>query len=305
MRTMTSRGYHPRFLLPLICLMFPCIAIAVDQVSAPVKNTGSPATYLAKVNGVTIPVAAFEQALSEARAAGQTDSTLLRTLLTQRLVAEEIFWQEAQKLSLHKSKESTAAAEAARRQAAIGQYLARTVKPAEPDEAALRQQYERIVANLGAREYRISVIQTADEAALQESAHRLADGADFANEARRVSQIPSAANGGAVNWLSFPVPPVAGRTNGLPLPLAEAILKLKPGVVSAPILLPENDWALIRLDEERATQIPDYASTRDTLKNAAQIQAAATDGRELAERLIGAARIEINPAFGSLEGEMP
>ncbi len=261
--------------------------------------------YVAKVNGVAISAAALDRAVAEAGAAGQPDTPVLRTLLVQRLVAEELFWQEARKLNLQNNAEAAEAAEQARRRSAIGQYIQRSVKPAAPGETELRQRYDRIVANLGPREYRISLIQTADEAALRESAKRIAGGADFAAEAKRVSQVASAQRGGSLNWLSFTLPPAAGRTNGLPLPIAQAIVSLKPGAISAPIALDDNTWAVIRVDEERPTQIPDYQVTRSTLLQAAQVQAAAADGRGLAERLIGAARIEWNPAYKPDAGGTP
>ena len=261
-------------------------------------------SYLAKVNGVSIPAAALEQALSEARAAGHKDTPELRAMLAQRLIAEELFWQQATKLKLQNTAEASVAADLARRKSAIGQYIQRNVKPGAPDEAELHRQYERTVASLGPREYRISLIQTTNEAALRALAQHLASGADFATEARRVSEVPSAEKGGAIGWLSFPVPLVAGRTNGMPISVAQAILALKPGAVSPP--LPVDDaWALVRLDDERATQAPSFAASRATLIEAAQAQAIAAAGRDLALRLIRGARIEVNPVFTSAASVQP
>lgn len=84
----------PRLLLAATCLVFGVTAFAADT------------AYLAKVNGVAIPTSALDQALAVARASGQTDTPALRTLLTQRLIADELFWQEAQKLNLQNSPES-------------------------------------------------------------------------------------------------------------------------------------------------------------------------------------------------------
>lgn len=131
---------------------------------------------------------------------------------------------------------------------------------------------------------------------MRDAAQRLAGGADFAAEARRLSKVPSAQHGGELTWLSFPVPLVAGRTNGLPLAVAQAILALKPGALSAPLAV-DNSWALVRLDAERPTQVPDYASTKPLLIQAAQLQAAAADGRDLALRLIKNAKIEGSSAL--------
>lgn len=265
---------------------------------------GADTSYLAKVNGVSIPAAALDQALSEARAAGHKDTPELRIMLAQRLIAEELFWQEASKLKLQSTAEASAAADVARRKSAIGQYIQRNAKPGAPDEAELHRLYERTIASLGPREYRISLIQTTNEAVVRAVAQRLAGGADFATEARRVSEVPSAEKGGAIGWLSFPLPLVVGRTNGLPLSVAQAILALKPGAVSPP--LPVDDgWALIRLEDERATQTPSFAASKATLVEAAQAQAIAAAGRDLAMRLIRGARIEANPAFTAAASVQP
>ena len=121
---------------------------------------------------------------------------------------------------------------------------------------------------------------------------RLANGADFAAEARNVSHAPSAPRGGALTWYSFPEPAEAGRTNGLPLPIARVLPTLTPGATSSPILLDDKSWALIRLDETRPTQIPDYEATRPALLRVARAEVAALAGKRLADRLLRDARIE-------------
>ncbi len=250
------------------------------------------AARLARVNGVAIPAAALERAVTAARAAGQADTPALRKQLAQQLVAEELFWQEARKQKLHTGEDADRAAENARRQYAIAHYLQGQVIDTPPDEAALRQRHQRVVARLGKTDYRLSLIQTPDLDALRAAAQRLANGADFAAEARNVSHAPSAPRGGALTWYSFPEPAEAGRTNGLPLPIARVLPTLTPGATSSPILLDDKSWALIRLDETRPTQIPDYAATRPALLRAARAEAAALAGKRLADRLLRDARIE-------------
>ena len=283
-------------------LIRPVFLASSLLVSIAAVNAAEPG-YIAKVNGVAIPASALERAVSEAHANGQPDTPAVRRLIAQQLVAEELFWQEAKKLNLQNSKEAAAAVEQGRRRSAIAQYIQRNVKPPVPDEAELQRRYDRIVATLGPREYRISLIQTADEAALREAAKRIVGDTDFATEAQRVSQAPSAQRGGSLNWISFPDPPVAGRTNGTPLPIAQAVLSLKPGGVSAPIALDDKTWALVRVDEARATRVPDYQATRPTLIRGLQAQTAATEGRDLAARLLKGAKIEWSPALEATVGE--
>jgi peptidyl-prolyl cis-trans isomerase C len=265
-------------------LLLALFALAGPAVAEP--------AFVAKVNGVAIPTSEFSRALKQALATGQTDTPQLRRLVVQRLIVDELFWQEARKRKLDKSAESDAAAEHARRESAIRQYVLAATKPAEPSDAEVRQRYDQTVANLGPREYRLSLIQTPDEQALRDAAKRIADGADFAAQARQVSKAPSAARGGELDWLSFPLPPVEGHTNGLPLEVAQAVAKLAPGQISAPIHL-RDTWAVVRLDAQRPTLVPPFEQVETTMRRAARVKAAEEAGRALAQSVMRGARIEV------------
>lgn len=248
-------------------------------------------TYVAKVNGVAIPPSEFAKALNQARAAGQADTPELRRFIVQRLIVDELFWQEAKKRKLDKSPDADAAATRARRESAIRQYVLAAARPAEPTEADVKQRYEEVVANLGPREYRLSLIQTPDEQDLRDAAKRIADGADFAAEARRISKAPSANRGGELDWVSFPLPATTGHTNGLPLEIAQAVANLAPGQLSAPIQL-RDTWALVRLDAQRPTLVPPFAQVSTAMRQAARIKAAEDAGRALPQAVMRSARIE-------------
>lgn len=269
------------------------------------RNSGAAEKpWVAKVNGTAISAEALATAVAEARAGGQPDTPELRTALVQRLIAEELFWQAAKKQNLHSNGQAVAAAEAARRRSAIGQFLRQASLPAEPTDADVRRLYDTLVARLGPREYRVSVIRTTDQATLDDVLRRLAAGALFADEARRVSDAPSASRGGELDWLSFPLPPTAGQTGNLPLPVAQAIAALNPGEISPPLRLADG-WVVLRLDAERATVIPDYGQAASTLRQAAAVKAAEAAGRRLALELTRGARIEYSREPVAPQGSRP
>ncbi len=246
---------------------------------------------VARVNGSPIPRSALDRAIEQAKAAGRADTPELRRELVERLVADELLWQEARKAGHGRAPEVAAAAEAARRHATVERYLKAAVKVAEPTEADIRRRYDAIVASLGPQEYRLSLIQVPQEAAARAAAEEIAGGADFAAVARRISRAPSAARGGELDWMSFPLPPVQGRTSGLPLPVAEAVTRLDPGGTSPPIAL-EGGWALVRLDARRPTLVPPYEQARSWLRQALLAQAAQAASRDFVAGLMERARIE-------------
>ncbi|MFZ5463541.1 MAG: peptidylprolyl isomerase, partial [Pseudomonadota bacterium] len=264
------------------------LLLAALCLNAAAQSTESP---MARVNGRPIPRSALDRAIEQAKAAGQADTSELRQELVERLVADELLWQEARKAGHGRAPEVAAAAEAARRQAAVERYLKAAVRVAEPTEADIRRRYDAIVASLGPREYRLSLIQAPHEAVVRAAAEEISGGADFAAVARRVSRAPSAARGGELDWLSFPLPPTAGRTNGLPLPVAQAVAKLAMGEVSPPIPLEGGGWALVRLDARRPTLIPPYEQVRATLRQALLAQATAAASRDFVAELMKRARI--------------
>lgn len=271
---------HFRLLAVICCCSFTAMTSASEK------------PFVAKVNGVSISPTALEFAITEAKATGTPDTPETRAMLIQGLIAEELLWQEAKKQNLHATPETVTAAEAARRKSAIGQYLRRTVTPEEANEASAKRLYDNLLAGLGPQEYRLSVIQTVDEASIRDTIHRLSIGADFTAEARRVSRAPSAQSGGDIGWISFPLPPEEGKTGSLPLAVAQTIATLKPGEVSQPLPL-VGGWILLRLDATRPTVIPSYAQAAPALRKAATAKGAQAAGRNLGEKLLKNARIEL------------
>lgn len=241
----------------------------------------------ARVNGVVISRSAVDEA---GAAAGNTPQA--RQAALERLIGEELLWQEARRQKADRHPDVARAVDLARRRAAIGVLVRERLRPAPIDEAELRRQYDDIVAQLGPQEYRYSLLQNTDESAVRSAFGQLAAGEDFARLAATHSRAPSAARGGEQEWISFAQPPVAGRTNGLPLPLAEALTRLKPGQVSAPLVLEGGVWTLLRLDAIRPTLVPSYASVRESLRTRRQALASEIAAIEYVGQLIKRARIE-------------
>lgn len=255
-------------------------------------ENADPGASVARVNDVDIPRAEFDAELHRALAAGAASGAALESDVRNRLIARELLWQKASAAGFGTAASAGIAVGREARMVAIDAYADSRVTPIEPGEAALRARYDDIVARLGPREYRLSVIQTSDHEALRVASARLIDGADFAREARAISRVPSARRGGEIGWYSFPVPVDEGRTNGLPPAIARAVIALQPGHTSAAIDTGDG-WAIVRVDAIRDTLVPAYAEVRETLRTALKAQSMQAQIRQLVLDLLRHARVRV------------
>ncbi|MRR50194.1 MAG: peptidylprolyl isomerase [Rhodocyclaceae bacterium] len=269
-------------LAALVALALATPAVAADKPSAPHAAT------LAKVNGIAIPQTRFDEALATARARGASDSPELRANLKNQLIAQEVFRQEAVKRKLQNDPQVLAARDAAM----IQRFLQLNVHPAPVAEDAVRSRFDAIITTLGPTEYRARIIAVADESKAREVTDALKAGsADFATLARQHSLLANAQRGGELDWTSFPLPPVEGQTQRLPLPFAQTLTGLKPGTVSGPVAY-QGRIFLIQLEEARPTKVPNYNDVKATLRQALEAQALERATAQFVTGLISAAKIE-------------
>lgn len=144
-------------------------------------------------------------------------------------------------------------------------------------EAALRAFYdERMQTLMAGEERRARHIMVADESLATQLKSRLERGADFAELAAEHSEdVDTAAEGGDLGWIE--------RGSFMP-ELEQTIYQLGEGEVSGPVKSGFG-WHLIRVDEIRASDRPEFESMRDEL--AAEYRERAVESRyyELVERL--------------------
>lgn len=274
--------------LSLCCLTSPGAHAQAAQPKPVAKGPDVAAT----VNGAVIRQQDIDAVLPAQLSPAQRQDKAVRQQALQQLIAQELFWQKAKAAKLDQRPEARTAAQAATRATAAQLYIQQTLKPAQPAEAEIRQRYDQIVANLGPEEFRVSLIETATEADLQAAQALLQSGKTFAEVARKHSQHNSASKGGELNWVSFPVPVVAGRTNGLPVPYAQAIASLQPGQTSA-ALFADGRWARIHLEAKRPTLVPEFAATRDMLQRALYLQNIERASVQLTTELLKTANIQV------------
>lgn len=222
---------------------------------------------VATVNGVGIPQNTFNMEIQRAVKSGAKDTPQLREAIKRQMIANELLYQEAQKQKLDKTPEVIRTVESVKRQAMVELYVNKSIKAQPVSEAAVKEEYDNFKARLGTQEYRIRLIQANTEAAAQTALKQIKSGQDFAQVAQKSSMSPNAQQGGAVNWLSFKTPAEEGKTNGLPLPLAQAIEKMKAGEVSA-IIHAAGSWWIVKLEESRPTKVLKFDELKDEIRQA-------------------------------------
>ncbi|BCF94925.1 peptidylprolyl isomerase [Paraburkholderia largidicola] len=234
------------------------------KAAAPVAASGPlPANAVARVNNVFITQ---EQVDAMLKATNTPDTPQTRTAIKNQLIARELFRQAAEKQHYDTRAQVIEAVEQARSLAMTQAYLRDQVRPTPVTDADVKARYDAIVATLGDKEYKPSVIAVKDEATAKDVLAQLKKGTDFAQLAKQYSQGPAAAQGGAMNWVSFKTPIQPGATQGWPQPVAEAMVKLpQGGLTTAPVQVGDAFW-IVKMDQERVTQVPDFDTTRAALR---------------------------------------
>jgi parvulin-like peptidyl-prolyl isomerase len=283
-----------RVVLPALLLAG---AVAVVQPALAQQNTAPAAPAapaadkpLATVNGVAISQSMYEQTVRQAIAAGNPDSPQLREMVKSQLIARELFLQEAAKQKLDKDPQVLAAVEEAKKNAMLQRYLQTQVQLKPVTDEDVKAHYDKVKAQMGTREFQLRAIMLNSEQRAKEVRDQAAKGKDFAELARQWSLAPSATRGGDLGWVSFKTPAKEGATQGLPLPLAQAVEKLQKGKSSEPVQV-QNGWWIVKLEDVRPTKMPTLEEAKAQIQRMLQTQQVERATGELATRLSKSATI--------------
>lgn len=213
---------------------------------------------VARVNGVAIPQAHLELLVKNLVSQGRTDSPEMREALKQQMINRELMIQEAARRGLEKQSEIAARLIFARQDVLSTAYVQETFKTHPVTDEALRKEYERIKAQLGAREFKARHILVAKEDEAKEIIALIRKGGNFEKLAAERSNDPgSKVNGGDLDW---------GPPGRYVKPFADALLKLKKGQVTDAPVQTQFGWHVIRVDDERATKVPSFDEAKPQLQ---------------------------------------
>ena len=275
-----------------------CAFVFSNSMAAETPTPTQPATGLsaalpigtvAVVNGEQIKQTELDAAVA---ATHQPDTPALRTNIENQLIARALLAQAAQAAHYDNHADVQAAVAQAKDMAMTQAYLRDAVKPAAVSDADVKAQFDKIVASLGESEYKASAIVTNDADTAQKVIDLLKKGGDFAQLAKQYSVAPDAAQGGALNWVSFKTPLEEGKTQNWPLPVADALLKLPVGAVSSAPLAVGGKFYVLHLEQKRPTQVPDFATVKPALEKQMQLAAIQKATAEVVVGLLKNAKIQ-------------
>lgn len=226
-----------------------------------VNASGVSAQNVASVNGVQIPDAQFERALSGAVNQGQKDTPELRLAIKNELINRQLLAQAASKKGLDKSSEAQAQWAQIRENFLVDLYLTDYLKSHPITDADVRAEYDRevgVVKSSGSTsEYKVSIIVVPTEANAASVISQLKKGSSFAALAKENSIDQTKAQGGLVGWvLPAQVNPEIGA----------AIQKLNKGAFTTTPIQTQAGWNVLKVDDKKPFKIPEYAEVQNRIR---------------------------------------
>lgn len=242
--------------LPLLLATALLAGCAAD---APKSTAKAPAeAAVATVNGVPVPQAHMDFLLRQQMSRGAPDNAQTREMVKEELINRELIVQEARRTGLADGVEVRTQAELASRDALVSAYVRERLVKQPITEADIQQEYERVRAEVGEKEYRARHILTDSDEQAKALIAQLDKGARFEELAMSHSMDPgSGQRGGDLEWN---VPQVFDRT------FAEAMMKLEKGRYTKEPVRTRFGFHVIRLDDVRVTRFPPLAEVRQRVQ---------------------------------------
>ena len=217
----------------------------------------------ALVNGVSIPQARIDLRVKAATAQGQADSPELRKAIRDDMINLEVMAQEAVKTGLDKNADVVQQVELAKQSVLVGAFVQDYVKNHPISEDQLKQEYDKLKAKLGNKEYNTRHILVETEAEAKGIIAQLGKKAKFEKLAAKSKDTGSAAQGGSLGW--------AVPSNFVP-EFANALLNLKKGEYTKEPVQSQFGWHVIKLDDTRELKAPPFEEVKAQLQQRLQQQ---------------------------------
>jgi len=239
---------------------FAALAILGALAATPAFADGKSA---AMVNGVSIPQSRVDMHIKAAEAQGQPDSPDLRKAIREEMINREVIAQEAVKLGLDKQPDAVQQLEIARQSVLVGAFLQDYAKKNPIGEDLLKQEYDKLKARLGNKEYNARHILVETEAEAKDIIAQLGKKTKFEKLAKKSKDAGSAEQGGSLGW--------AVPSNFVP-PFANALTALKKGEYTKEPVQSQFGWHVIKLDDVRDLRVPPFEELKPQLQQRLQQQ---------------------------------
>ena len=232
-------------------------ALAVNPAFAEDKSA-------ALVNGVSIPQARVDLRVKIAVTQGQADSPELRKAIREDMISLEVLAQEAKKMGLDKDPEVIQQTELAKQSVLVSAFVQDYTKNHQISDDQLKQEYDKLKATLGNKEYSVRHILVETEPEAKAIIVQLGKKGNFDKIAKEKSKdAGSAAHGGSLGW--------AVPSNFVP-PFANAVLSLKKGTYTKEPVKSQFGWHIIKLDDVRDLKVPSFEELKPQIQQRLQQQ---------------------------------
>jgi peptidyl-prolyl cis-trans isomerase C len=212
---------------------------------------------IARVNGIDIKAADLTLADEDIGSNLPMTGDARRDYLTRYLIDMQLIVQAADSKKLGDDEEFKRKLAYARNKLLMERYL-QTEGRAAVSDAALHEVYQQVTKEMaGEQEIHARHILVATEDDAKAVFEQLRKGADFAALAKEKSKDPSSSEGGDLGYFT--------RDRMVP-EFADAAFKLQVGQISDPVKT-EFGWHIIKLEDKRARQIPEFDKVKDQLEN--------------------------------------
>ncbi len=231
------------------------------------------AQNIAIVNGKAVAKERMDALTMQVVRSGRPVTPDLQSQIREEVIAREIFMQEAQKRGLDQTGDCKMQMELAREAILIRELFGEFQKANPVTDNDVKAEYDKFVAANSGKEYKARHILVEKEDEAKALIAQLKRGGKFEDIAKKSSKDPgSGANGGDLGWAS------AGK---YVKEFSEAMVKLKKGQLTDAPVKSQFGFHVIRLDDERETQLPKFEEVKPQILQQLQQQKLARYQQEL------------------------
>lgn len=214
---------------------------------------------VAVVNGEPISQQTYERYLKYRSQQQQGQSGEIdREALINELVNRQLLLQEAKKQNLDQDPNVAFRIQQLQADALIQALIQKEAQNKPISDSDLKKEYDQRVAASNAKEFKARHILLESEDEARAVIKELDSGADFAELAKNKSTGPTADKGGDLGWFN---------ANQMVPPFSQAVAKMEKGTYSKTPVKTQFGWHVIKLDDERAVNPPDFEEVKDQLRS--------------------------------------
>ena len=242
--------------------MFSFIKTFVFVLLIQLGNLAQAADLNISVNGKPIKKNLYDFVVKDLESRGQKMDDNLNSMIVNRMIAMELINQEAERTGLSKDANYLLKEELARKEMLYNTFLQSYVQKNPISESDIKNAYEQYKKDLGSQEFNAKHILLANEQEAKDVIAELNKGGNFNKIAKDKSKdTGSKDKGGDLGW--FPA-------NSMVKPFAEALTSLKKGNVTTIPVQTQFGWHVIKLEDTRALQAPEFDKVKEGLAKTLQ-----------------------------------